>query len=212
MRIARSVTALILAASAILGVLGMYARSQPAGPQLRGVLYSPDEVRALARTAGPDGERIVAASGREHVEDAPLAMLRSGAAIWFLFAGGALLMLGGSVMPLARWYAEERREGAPLAGIMSAAERAAQDEIRARKALENVVDDLGARLALADARLPDPAVPLVSEAIATAYGRGVVHGMRRAADDLEAQLAELGVELRIEVDEPETDRGGHAAG
>ncbi|MNC96225.1 hypothetical protein D3C83_135420 [compost metagenome] len=52
----------------------------------------------------------------------------------------------------------------------------------------------------------------MSEAIATAYARGVVHGMRRAADDLEAQLAELGVELRIEVDEPETGRGGHAAG
>jgi hypothetical protein len=210
-RIARSATALILAASAILGLLGMYARSQPAGPQVRGVLFSPDEAGALARAAGADGPRL-AAAGRDHVEDAPLAALRSGSAIWFLFAGGALLMVGGSVMPLARWYAEERGEGVPLAGMLSAAERSARDEVRARRALEDVVDDLGAHLAVADARLPEAALPLVSEAIATAYGRGVVHGMRRAADDLEAQMAEIGVDLRIEVDEPEASRANRTSG
>jgi hypothetical protein len=202
-RLARSATVLILAVSAVLGVLGMYARSQPAAPEVRGRIFSPAEVDAIARSAGPEGRRIAVSRGAAHVEDAPLAMLRSGASIWFLFAGGALLMVGGSVMPLARWYAEARGEGAPpLAGMLSAGERAARDGARARRALEDVVDELGGKLAEADARLPEPALPLVSEAIAAAYGRGVVHGMRRAADDLEAQMAELGVDLRIELDEP----------
>jgi hypothetical protein len=206
-KVARSVTVLILAAAALLGVLGIYARSQPAGPEVRGVIFTRDEVDAIARSARAEGRRIVVSGGTVHVHDAPLAMLRSGASIWFLFAGGALLMVGGSVMPLARWYAEEREEGAALAGMLPAAERTARDEARARRALEEVVDDLGGRLAEADARLPDPALPLVTEAIAAAYGRGVVHGMRRAADDLEAQMAELGVDLRIVLEGPEPDDG-----
>jgi hypothetical protein len=59
------------------------------------------------------------------------------------------------------------------------------------------------------ARLPDPAP---SEATATASGRGAVHGMRRAADDLEAQMADLGVDLRIDLEGPEPGRGGPDSG
>ena len=87
---------------------------------------------------------------------------------------------------------------------MSEQEDERRDEARdlLRHALEQVVDELGARLREGDILLPAEAVPAVSEALTSAYVRGLDRGMRQAARDLEERMAELGVTMRAIVDDP----------
>jgi hypothetical protein len=73
-----------------------------------------------------------------------------------------------------------------------------RDEARSllRHALEEVVGELGERLRREGLRLAPGAISAVSEALTAAYVRGLDHGLRQAARDLEDRLEAMGVPAR----------------
>jgi hypothetical protein len=79
-----------------------------------------------------------------------------------------------------------------------------RDEARAllRHALEEVVDALGERLRGESLHLPPGAIAAVSEALTAAYVRGLDHGLRQAARDLEERMEQLGVPVKALLEEP----------
>lgn len=93
---------------------------------------------------------------------------------------------------------------------MPMSEESRRDEARdlLREALEQVVDELGERLRAEGIQLPPGAIPAVSEALTAAYVRGLDHGLRQAARDLEERMAELGVAVQMIIDAPQEDEAG----
>lgn len=81
-------------------------------------------------------------------------------------------------------------------------ERREEQRSLLRHALEQVVDELGKRLQTEAIELPAGAISAVSEALTAAYVRGLDHGLRQAARDLEERMAELGVAVQTIIDEP----------
>ncbi len=120
MRRAQAVVVLVAVALAVvLAGAGLYANGQPSGPTLSHTTYSAEERRivdagwgarpgevltAQERRARTDEWRRVTESGGSVrvYDDAPLAVLRSGAAPWWWFGAGAVLVLGAAALPLAR--------------------------------------------------------------------------------------------------------------
>jgi hypothetical protein len=91
---------------------------------------------------------------------------------------------------------------------MSEEERREEQRSLLRHALEQVVDELGERLRTEAIELPAGAISAVSEALTAAYVRGMDHGMRQAARDLEERMAELGVAVQAIIDDPPSGAGG----
>jgi len=89
---------------------------------------------------------------------------------------------------------------------MSDEERRDEGRALLRHALEEVVDDLGERLRGEGLQLPPGAIPAVSEALTAAYLRGLDHGLRQAARDLEERMAQLGVPVKALLEEPTPGR------
>lgn len=85
---------------------------------------------------------------------------------------------------------------------MSEEERREEQRSLLRHALERVVDELGERLRSDAIELPAGAISAVSEALTAAYVRGLDHGLRQAARDLEERMAELGVAVQTVIDDP----------
>ena len=85
---------------------------------------------------------------------------------------------------------------------MSEEERRDEQQSLLRHALEQVVDELGERLRADAIELPAGAISAVSEALTAAYVRGLDHGLRQAARDLEERMAELGVAVQTIIDDP----------
>jgi hypothetical protein len=85
---------------------------------------------------------------------------------------------------------------------MSEDERRDEAQSLLRHALEEVVDGLGERLRGEGLQLAPGAISAVSEALTAAYVRGLDHGLRQAARDLEDRLEALGVPVRELLKEP----------
>lgn len=66
----------------------------------RAVLAMPGSLGSDSWVLTPEQRRVLESGGTRRFDDAPLAALRSGAAMWWWLGAGAVLVLGAAAMPL----------------------------------------------------------------------------------------------------------------